>query len=92
MPAASHGVLTPDQITSVQVDAGPDGVVVVNRSLTGTIWVTVDGSDPDDSAANSFSVLGARDFQFSRYRRQSGPIVVKLIAGEALAYSVEAIG
>jgi hypothetical protein len=86
MAATAHGTLTGGQVTTVTVDIGYGGFEVVNRSLTGTIWVRYDGQDPAPGAAGSFSVLGARAFEL----RRRGPIEVRLVADAGLDFSVEA--
>jgi hypothetical protein len=89
-PFAAHGALTANQITEVVVRPGPDGLDVVNRSQTGVIWVTIDGSDPAPLASNSFACIGVRTFAM-RVRHQDD-VTVKMIADSALNYTVEAIG
>lgn len=92
MASTSHGVLTANQVTTLSIDAGIGGVVVVNRSLEGALWVRIDGQDPQMGAPNSYIVLGAREFPLSRQRLQAGPVTVKIVSDAARAYTVEAIG
>lgn len=92
MASTAHGVLTANVVTTLSIDAGNGGLVVVNRSLEGVIWVRIDGQDPQIAGEGTYAVFGARDFPISRYRLRSGPIIVKLISDTARAYTVEAIG
>lgn len=91
MAATAHGVLTADEVTTVEIDAGNHGLVVVNRSLEGTIWVRIDGEDPQVAGAGSYAVLGARDFAVPRRLVRRGAVTVKLLSDAARAYTVEAI-
>lgn len=100
--ARSHsGTLTPSTVAPVTVGPvsssstgfGADvetvtgGIEVVNRSLTGEIWVRLDGVDPVVGADDCFVVLGARRFDNPTV---GGSVTVKLISTAALTYSVEA--
>lgn len=91
MASTAHGVLSPNQIQTVYVDPGINGVVIVNRNLEGAIWVTIDGSDPRPAMPGTYVVLGARDFNVTRAQVRSGNLAVKLISDAARAYTVEAI-
>lgn len=92
MAATAHGMLTANQVTSVTVTSGSDGIVVVNRTVDGgVLWVRIDGTDPVPGGPDTYVVLGAREFPLAgRYRFK--PITVRLIADTERAYSVEAIG
>lgn len=92
MASTAPGVLTANEVTVVTLAPGFGGLVVVNRSQSGEIWVTINGDEPEVAGEGSYCVLGARDFPLTRYRLQQGPVTVKLISSEALAFTVEAIG
>lgn len=92
MASTAHGALTANQVTTLTIDAGIGGIVVVNRSLEGAIWVRIDGTNPQMGAPDSYVVLGAREFPLSRRVLQAGPVTVKLLTDAARAYTVEAIG
>lgn len=85
--SAQHGTLVASTVAPVTVTDGYPGVVVLNRSATGTIWVRLDGTDPTVAGANCYPVMGVR------YFRVPGPhavtVTVKLIASAALDYTVE---
>lgn len=85
MATTAPGQLTAGQVTTVQVDASYSGVEIVNRDMTGEIWVTFDGTDPSPGAAGSYVVLGARSFPGRR-----GSVTVKLKSTAALKFTVEA--
>lgn len=85
--AAESGTLTPDQVEDVEIeDAWPDGITVINRSQTGTIWVRLDGVNPVAAGDNSHPVLGVRYFPAPRVQEA---VTVKLISDAALDYTVE---
>ncbi len=87
MAATAHGTLTANQVTTVTIDPGWQGIVVVNRDQTGVIWVRLDGQDPVAEAADTFAVFGARSFPL---RTRGKPVTVKMRAASGLKYSVEA--
>ncbi len=92
MSSAVHGVLTANQVSSVEIEPGRFGVVVTNRSLSGEIYVRIDGPDPQIGADGSYVVLGARDIPLTRQQQRQNTVTVKLRASDAIAFSVEAIG
>ncbi len=92
MPSTSHGVLTANQVSTLTIDPGIGGLVIVNRSLEGAIWARIDGQNPVAGAPDSYVILGAREFPLSRRVLQAGAVTVKLISDSARAYTVEAIG
>lgn len=106
MASSVHGSLAPNVVTAEVVVPGAGGLVVINRSMIGAIWVRLDGEDPEAGGDDSFVVMGARDFPSTRrisvlseiapsWRESSAvpdPVTVKLLAAEALNYSVEAVG
>lgn len=91
MASTVHGVLTPNQVETVYVDPGNNGVVIVNRNLEGAIWVRLDGVDPQMAMPGSYVVLGARDFALPRALVRAGNLAIKLVSDAARAYTVEAI-
>jgi hypothetical protein len=91
MPSTAHGTLAPGVVTTVVLRPGEEGIVVVNRDLAGEIWVRIDGQDPGVAAADSYVVLGAREFPLPRRVIQKQSVTVKLVSDAARAYSVEAM-
>lgn len=87
---SAHGSLTANQITTVSITPGPDGLDVVNRSQTGVIWVTIDGTDPVIETAGTYACVGVRTFSMSIAHQRT--VTVKMISDSALKYSVEGIG
>jgi hypothetical protein len=86
--AARHGILTANVVTTVTItDAWPGGIDIVNRSLTGEIWVTLDGSTPTVAGDDCYVVLGAR--RFDNPSIGDDTVAVRLLSTAALAYSVE---
>jgi hypothetical protein len=86
MADTQHGTLTADEVTTVTLIASTNGLEVINRDLSGAIWVRIDGEDPQIAGEDSYVVLGARQFPIKR----KGTITVKLISDADRAYSVEA--
>lgn len=91
MAKSAHGTTTANTVTTVTIVPGEEGIVVVNRDLTGALWVRIDGTDPAIGAPDSYVVLGAREFPLSRYVIAKQSITVKLISDTARSYTVEAI-
>lgn len=89
MAATAHGTLTPGEVESVDIEPGWRGVEVVNRSKRGVIWVRFDGEDPEVEGADTYAVVGVRAFDVPRPRAPEFSSI-RLLADEALAYSVEA--
>lgn len=87
MASTAHGTLTANTVKTVTVDPGWAGIVVVNRSMTGVIWVRLDGTNPAIEAADSYAVFGARSF---RLGKRNAPVTVKMLSADALKYTVEA--
>lgn len=83
---AQSGTLTAGQAATVTITDAYPSVLVINRSGTGAIWVTLDGSTPTVAGANCYPVLGSRSFGIDPGSR---PTVVKLISSAALDYTVE---
>lgn len=91
MASTQHGTLTADAVTTVTLRPGEEGIVVVNRDLAGAIWVRIDGQDPQIGGADSYVVLGAREFPLSRMTIQKQTITIKLISDSDRSFTVEAI-
>ncbi len=89
MADSVHGTLTPNQVEQVQVAADRvQGINILNRSLTGTIWVRFDGQDPEPLVEGSFAVLGARNYPYPM-AAAGRPCQVRMVSTDALEYSVE---
>jgi hypothetical protein len=89
MAHTAHGVLTAGQVTTVDVEAGRSGgIVVVNRDQAGVIWVRLDGVNPQVEGVDSYAVFGAREFQLGR-RQVEQSTSVKLLSDADRAYTVE---
>lgn len=80
-----HGTLTANTVSSVTVESNTTQILITNRSQTGEIYATVDGSAPV-IASNGYVVLGTRALVCPQF---TGPTVVNLISNSALKYSVE---
>lgn len=91
MASTAHGTLEAGTVTTVKIRPGEEGIVVLNRDLTGTIWVRIDGQDPGVGAADSYVVIGAREFPMSRTAVRKGEVTVTLLSDAARSYSVEAV-
>lgn len=89
MAATAHGGLTANTVKNVEVEAGRNGIVIVNRAQTGVIWVRLDGEDPTPEGDGSYAVFGAREFDLTRTQQRSN-INVRMVADAPLTYSVEA--
>lgn len=89
MASTAHGGLTADTVKSVEVDAGREGIVVVNRAQTGVIWVRIDGTDPAPEAPGTYAVFGAREFPMTR-AQSFKTVDVRMVADTDLTYTVEA--
>lgn len=85
-PSAQSGTLTSNVAATVTITDAYPSVLITNRSGTGTIWVTLDGSTPTVAGANCFPVMGTRSWGIDALVR---PTTVKLIANAALDYTVE---
>jgi hypothetical protein len=83
-----HGTLVANTpATIATIIAGWPGINILNRSQTGTIWVTLDGSTPAIAGAGSYPVLGVRYFPSSY--GQGASAVVKAVSSAALDWTVE---
>lgn len=92
MASTAHGALTANTVASVTITPGSDGIVVVNRDQAGAIWVRIDGVDPTINGANSYIVLGAREFPIEWRNRTPGDVTVRMLSDQSRTYSVEAVG
>ena len=88
MAATAHGMLAAGVVASATVDDSYTGLEVINRDLTGEIWVRVDGIDPVPRGVNSYVVLGSRRFLGDGL---ANPSEVRMIAEEDRNYSVEGV-
>jgi hypothetical protein len=88
MAATSHGTLAANTVKTVTVEPGWNGIEVVNRDMTGVIWVRLDGQNPTIEGADSYAVFGARSFPLRR--GASGSVTVRMISDAARKYTVEA--
>lgn len=91
MASTAHGTLTPDVVSYVTVNTGRHGVVVLNRSMVGAIWVRLDGQDPTPAQPGTYVVLGARDFPIRSRGIHDATTTVAMLSSDALDYTVEAI-
>jgi hypothetical protein len=81
---AASGTLVGNTVTTVTVRGWTYGINVINRTGTGQIWVTINGTTPTVAGADCFVVLGARNFPCN-----NADTVVKLICSAANDYTVE---
>ncbi len=89
MPDSVHGTLVPGQVTTVNISADRvQGVNIVNRSLTGELWVRFDGADPEEEGEGSFAVLGARNYPYPKTAAGEG-VEIRLVSSDAVKFSVE---
>lgn len=89
MARAVSGTLTPDTPATVTLtNIASDGIEIINRSGSGTIWYRLDGGTPTVAGENSHPVQGARYID-NPHAVNAGTVVVKLISDEALDYTVE---
>ncbi len=91
MASTTHGILSANQVASVSITPGEEGIVVVNRTLSGEIWVRIDGTDPQIGADGSYVVIGAREFPLGRAAVRKGTVNVRLLSDAVRQFSVEAI-
>lgn len=80
-----HGTLTANTVASHTLDGYTAQVTILNRSQTGEIYFTVDGSTPTVGGNDSFVCLGSR--AVATVSAIAAP-TVKLISTGALNYSV----
>lgn len=89
MARAVSGTLTEDTPATVTLtNVASDGIEIINRSGSGTIWYRLDGTNPTVAGDNCHPVLGARYID-NPHVVNAGAVVVKLISNEALDYTVE---
>lgn len=89
MASTAHGTLVANVVSTVTVFSGQRGVVVVNRTLDGgAIWARIDGIAPTVAGADSYVVLGAREFPL---RDRYYDVTVKLLSATARDFTVEAM-
>lgn len=86
MSRIAHGTLTATVVATETVDSYTAQITITNRSQTGEIYFTVDGSTPTVKGANSYPCLGSRAVATVGYPAVS---TVKLISATGpLEYSV----
>lgn len=90
MATTAHGTLAANVITTVSVESGRGGVVIVNPQQTGIIWVRFDGINPTPEGPGTYAVYGVREFPSMQRSRQVVAVEVRMLADTALDYSVEA--
>jgi len=90
MATTAHGTLNANEVTSVAVESGWGGIVVINRAQTGVIWVRLDGQDPEPEQPNTFAVFGAREYPADSREDQVRTVEVRMLSDTAVQYSVEA--
>lgn len=91
MARSTHGTLAAGVVTTVTITPGEEGIVIVNRDLTGTIWARIDGQAPAVEADGSYVIIGAREFPMSRTQVGLGAVTVKLLSDAVRKFSVEAV-
>lgn len=85
MPRTAHSTLTANTVKTVTIDAYCQMITIVNRSQTGAIYFTVDGTVPTILGDNTYVCLGVRSVAVPSY---ASPTQVQLIGAGALDYSV----
>lgn len=85
MARMKHGTLTANAVTTHTLEAYTQQITVTNRSQTGEIYFTVDGSTPVVGGDDSHVCLGSRTV--APYSTINAP-TVKLISTGALNYSL----
>jgi hypothetical protein len=84
MAYAVSGTLVGGVVSTVTVRGWTYGINVINRTGTGQLWVTINGSTPSVAGNDCFVVLGARNFPCN-----NADTVVKIICSGANDYTVE---
>lgn len=80
-----HGTLTANVVATVSIDAYTPALTVVNRSQSGEIYFTVDGTTPVIES-NGFVCLGSRIVTSPALNQAT---TIKLVSNAALRYTVE---
>jgi len=86
MSRIKHGTLAAAVVATETVDAFTQQITVVNRSQTGEIYFTVDGSTPTVKGNDTYICLGAK--AVSAYSYTSASTVKLISATGPLEYSV----
>lgn len=86
MSKTAHGTLTANTASVSTIDAGYGVLTITNRSQTGELWFTIDGSAPAAGTAGSFVCMGTRSINAPN---QWAATTVTLISTGALKYSIE---
>lgn len=79
------GTLVANTVKTESIDAYCAQITVINRSQTGEIWATFDGTTPVVEGVGSFPVLGAQAMQAPSFSQIT---TVKLLSTGALKYSL----
>lgn len=90
---ARSGVLRPHAVTSVVLTGVTrHGINIINRSGAGALWYRLDGGTPTVAGHNSHPVLGSVGVRHvaNPYGPACKILVVKLVADEPIAWTVEA--
>jgi hypothetical protein len=85
MARISHGTLSPGVVSSFVVDTMTGVITITNRSQSGEIYVTVDGTTPVVGSVG-YVVMGTRAIPAPQF---NNPTTVKLISAGSPNYSIE---
>lgn len=85
MPRVSHGQLTATTVKTVGIDAYTTQITILNRSQTGEIYFTVDGSIPTVGGEGCYVCIGSTTVPTIDINTM---VTVRLISTTALYYSV----
>lgn len=86
MASVKNGILVANTPSTVTVDGGAGGVLVINCTQTGIIWARLGGGVASVRGDNCYAVLGQRVLP-----SQGSGVTVSLIADAGLTYSVEGL-
>lgn len=85
MAFSQHISLTASAVSTVSIDASATMITVVNRTQTGQVYFTVDGSTPTIGGAGTYLCMGAKAVATPGILT---PTTVKLICLSAVDISV----
>jgi len=88
MARVKSGTLTPSTAVPVTVTGASGGIDVINRTQTGTVWVSLTGT-ATVAGDDCYPVLGNRHFPASITGTDRGSVTVSVISDAALEYTVE---
>ncbi len=83
-----NGTLTANDVTTVGITRHAGKLSVTNRSDSGTIWVRLDGEDPQVEDEDCFPVLALQTAHFDTAVPAINAAQIKLISDESLDYTV----